>query len=158
MPKKAAPEPARPCTSRSCGRSTCLARWTKLRIRRKMRLALPVWANARAPAVPRGRWTMTSDPRECFVYVALPGHADLVTAGRFVASVDRHDVALGRFVYGRQYLERADAVAIDPLELKLDTRVFETRRLKGVFGALRDAGPDYWGRRIIEKHAGKPQL
>jgi serine/threonine-protein kinase HipA len=27
-----------------------------------------------------------------------------------------------------------------------------------VFGALRDAGPDYWGRRVIEKHAGKPQL
>jgi serine/threonine-protein kinase HipA len=27
-----------------------------------------------------------------------------------------------------------------------------------VFGALRDAGPDYWGRRVIEKHAGKAQL
>ncbi|MBK6674296.1 MAG: HipA domain-containing protein [Proteobacteria bacterium] len=25
---------------------------------------------------------------------------------------------------------------------------------KGLFGALRDAGPDYWGRRVIEKHAG----
>ena len=25
-----------------------------------------------------------------------------------------------------------------------------------MFGALRDAGPDYWGRRVIEKHAGKP--
>ena len=29
---------------------------------------------------------------------------------------------------------------------------------KGVFGALRDAGPDFWGRRVIEKHAGKPML
>src|SRR3546814_14796777 len=28
----------------------------------------------------------------------------------------------------------------------------------GVFGALRDAGPDHWGRRVIERHLGKPQL
>lgn len=27
-----------------------------------------------------------------------------------------------------------------------------------MFGALRDPSPDYWGRRIIEKRAGKPQL
>ncbi|GGI25925.1 MULTISPECIES: hypothetical protein [Bradyrhizobium] len=27
-----------------------------------------------------------------------------------------------------------------------------------VFGALRDASSDYWGRRVIEKHAGVPQL
>ena len=30
--------------------------------------------------------------------------------------------------------------------------------MKGVFGALRDAGPDYWGRRVIEKHFGKTTL
>jgi serine/threonine-protein kinase HipA len=27
----------------------------------------------------------------------------------------------------------------------------------GVFGALRDASPDYWGRRIIQRHLGKAQ-
>ena len=27
-----------------------------------------------------------------------------------------------------------------------------------MFGALRDAGPDYWGRRVIEKHSGKTVL
>ena len=47
---------------------------------------------------------------------------------------------------------------IDPVELKLSARTYETARLNGVFGALRDAGPDYWGRRVIEKHAGKAQL
>jgi serine/threonine-protein kinase HipA len=61
-------------------------------------------------------------------------------------------------VYGRRYLDRVDAVPIDPIELKLEERTFETARLKGVFGALRDAGPDYWGRRVIEKHAGKAAL
>lgn len=45
-----------------------------------------------------------------------------------------------------------DAVAIAPIKLKLAKRTFETVRLGGVFGALRDAGPGYLGRRIIEKH------
>jgi serine/threonine-protein kinase HipA len=49
-------------------------------------------------------------------------------------------------------------VPIDPVELKLSEATYETVQLNGVFGALRDAGPDFWGRRVIEKHAGKPQL
>jgi hypothetical protein len=28
---------------------------------------------------------------------------------------------------------------------------FETVKLKGIFGALRDGSPDAWGRRIIER-------
>src|SRR5262249_10495203 len=35
---------------------------------------------------------------------------------------------------------------------------YETVRLKGFFGALRDAMPDYWGRRVIERNAGKTNL
>ncbi len=27
-----------------------------------------------------------------------------------------------------------------------------------MFGAIRDASPDYWGRRVIEKHVGKTEL
>jgi serine/threonine-protein kinase HipA len=81
-----------------------------------------------------------------------------VTAGKFQLSSDRHGTPIGRFVYGRTYLERANAVAIDPVELTLGKGTFQTAGLKGVFGALRDAGPDYWGRRVIEKHAGKSQL
>ena len=40
----------------------------------------------------------------------------------------------------------------------LGTATYRTTALKGIFGALRDASPDYWGRRVIEKHAGKTQL
>jgi len=102
---------------------------------------------------------MTSNkPTECFVYLTLPGETDFVTAGKFALSTDRRGIALGRFIYGKSYLERSDAVPIDPIELKLSATTFETTRLSGVFGALRDAGPDYWGRRVIEKHAGKVQL
>jgi len=96
--------------------------------------------------------------QEAFVYITLPDQLEPVTAGRFVISEDRHGVSLGRFVYGKSYLERVDAVAIDPVELKLATGTFETTAMNGVFGALRDSGPDYWGRRVIERHAGKARL
>src|SRR6185437_1740795 len=102
---------------------------------------------------------MTSKPNtECYVYITLPGETESVTAGRFELTKDRRGNALGRFVYGKSYLARANAVAIDPIELKLSGNTYDTARLNGVFGALRDAGPDYWGRRVIEKHAGVAQL
>jgi serine/threonine-protein kinase HipA len=93
---------------------------------------------------------------ECFVYIVLPGETEFVTAGRFAREIDRHGVATGRFVYGKSYLARQNAVPIDPHELKLSTRTYETQLLKGVFGALRDASPDHWGRRIIERNFGSP--
>ncbi len=103
---------------------------------------------------------MTSEPgaTECYVYVTLPGKSAFVTAGRFVLEPDRSSVPVGRFVYGRSYLSNPDAVPIDPIDLKLAGTTCRTTALKGVFGALRDAGPDHWGRRVIERHAGVPQL
>jgi len=103
---------------------------------------------------------VTSKPgaTECFVYITLPGETEFVAAGKFVLNVDRAGDPVGRFVYGRSYLERKEAVPIDPVELKLGMTTYRTTALKGVFGALRDAGPDYWGRCVIEKHVGKPQL
>src|SRR5215467_6288286 len=95
---------------------------------------------------------------ECFVYITLPGQTSAVTAGKFVRTQDQRGDTLGRFIYGRSYSGNPQAVEIDPVELKLSTRTYETTRLNGVFGALRDSGPDYWGRRVIEKHAGKVQL
>jgi serine/threonine-protein kinase HipA len=55
-------------------------------------------------------------------------------------------------------LQRDDAVEIDPVELRLTDRTYETANLGGVFGALRDSSPDYWGRCVIGKHSGKNQL
>lgn len=95
---------------------------------------------------------------EVFVYLTLPGETSPVTAGRFELTTDAQGVSVGRFVYGRRYLARSDAVPIDPIELKLEERAFQTARLHGMFGALRDASPDYWGRRVIEKHARKANL
>jgi serine/threonine-protein kinase HipA len=103
---------------------------------------------------------MTSKPAptECFVYITLPGTTEPVTAARFELTADRAGTPLGRLVYGKSYLERSDTVPFDPVELKLTSRVYETTMLKGVFGALRDASPDSWGRRVIERHVGKSPL
>ncbi len=95
---------------------------------------------------------------ECYVYITLPGETEFVTAGKFELTTNRQGNPVGKFVYGRSYLARDNAVPIDPLELKLSTKTYETTILKGVFGALRDASPDYWGRRVIEKYTGLAQL
>jgi serine/threonine-protein kinase HipA len=57
---------------------------------------------------------------------------------------------IGRFRYGDRYLQRQEAVALDPFHLPLAKEVFEFTQLKGIPGAVRDAGPDAWGRRVIE--------
>jgi len=104
---------------------------------------------------------MTSRPAPpgCFVYITLPGATEAVTAARFELTTSRGGFPLGRLVYGKSYLARGgDAVAFDPVELRLGPRVYETTMMKGVFGALRDASPDSWGRRVIERHAGKSPL
>ncbi len=97
-------------------------------------------------------------PTECFVYITLPGTTEPVTAARFELATGRTGAPLGRLVYGKSYLERRDAVPFDPIELKLISRVYETTMMNGVFGALRDATPDSWGRRVIERHLGRAVL
>lgn len=91
---------------------------------------------------------------EAFVHLMLPGTTEFVAVGRFVLATDRVGIPFGRFIYGRSYLERSDAVPLDPMELPLSDRTYQTERLKGMFGALRDSGPDYWGRRVIDKYSG----
>lgn len=90
--------------------------------------------------------------RECFVHIVLPGETEFVPAARFQWLPDEGGLPLGRLIYGRRYLERREAVPLDPLELPLAPRVYETRTLGGVFGAIRDAAPDHWGRRVIQRH------
>ncbi len=102
--------------------------------------------------------TSSDSAQECYVHITLPGETEFVTAGKFALATNRQGIPTGRFVYGRSYLRRENAVPINPLERKLSSRTYATTMLAGVFGALRDASPDYWGRRVIEKYTGKAQL
>ncbi|MCU0698722.1 MAG: type II toxin-antitoxin system HipA family toxin [Myxococcaceae bacterium] len=88
--------------------------------------------------------------------MTLPGQTSAVPAARFTWTRTRAGVPLGQLVYGRRYLARADAVPLDPFELPLSERRFETVRLGGFFGCLRDSSPDFWGRRVIERHVPAP--
>lgn len=99
-----------------------------------------------------------SSERECYVYIQMPRSLEVVTCGRFVLTPLPRGAGRGRFVYGRSYRSRPDAVPIDPINLPISPKTFETVRLGGVFGALRDSAPDAWGRLVIEKVLGRSDL
>ena len=92
---------------------------------------------------------MTSE-RQLYVYVQLPGTLKTVPAALLKIEQLRDGTFVGRFRYGDRYLARADAVEFDPLQLPLGNTVYEFTKLKGIPGAVRDAAPDAWGRRVIE--------
>lgn len=92
---------------------------------------------------------MTSE-REAYIYIQLPGTLETVTAALLRVQTLPDGTQIGRFRYGDRYLQRAEAVAIDPYRLPLEKTVHEFTQLKGIPGALRDASPDAWGRRVIE--------
>ena len=48
---------------------------------------------------------------------------------------------------------RVKSEEVDPVELRLSDRTYETVRMEGFFGAIRDAMPDSWGRRVIDRRA-----
>jgi serine/threonine-protein kinase HipA len=92
---------------------------------------------------------MTSE-RQVYIYIQLPGTLDTVPAALLKIEKQLDGIYVGRFRYGDRYLQRQDAVAFDPFQLPLGKSVYEFTKLKGIPGAARDAGPDAWGRRVIE--------
>jgi serine/threonine-protein kinase HipA len=89
---------------------------------------------------------MTSEPREAFVWVWLPGAEEPVVAGRLDAVGD----AIA-FAYGRSYLERDQRIPLYLPELPL--RRGRIMPLVGtIAGCIADAGPDAWGQRVILNH------
>lgn len=88
-----------------------------------------------------------------WVWVYLPGRVDPVLCGRYERTVTGAGVA-GNFIYGKSYLARADRLPIDPIVLPLEATRYETTALDGWFSVLLDAGPDAWGRRLIDRAIG----
>jgi len=58
------------------------------------------------------------------------------------------------FQYGKKYLARDDAVAIDPITLPLSEILYKTPDWLILFGAIRDSAPDSWGRYVLDKETG----
>lgn len=100
---------------------------------------------------------MASSEQRAYVHLQLPQSLEVVTAGYYELEFPQ-GVPRGTFIYNPAYLSRPDAVPLEPYELPLTPRRLQTVRLNGIFGALRDASPDAWGRRIIEKRLGRADL
>ncbi len=93
---------------------------------------------------------MTSSPDSTFVFVQLPDTGDVVVAGRY----DLEHAAgrpVGVFVYARSYMDRPESFALDPENLPLVDRELRTVKNRGMFGVLRDAAPDFWGRLVVDR-------
>lgn len=88
-----------------------------------------------------------------YVTIALPGEAQAVPAGLLEMDEIGAETQRSTFSYGKLYVQRANALPVDPLSLPLTReRMIGLVPAGGLtlFGALRDAAPDFWGRRVIE--------
>ena len=89
---------------------------------------------------------MTSTSERAVVFIRLSG-MDYVPAGLL-----RHEDRAYFFRYGRRYLQRPDAIPLDPAWMPLADMEFSGSNL---FSALRDAAPDRWGRKVLGLMAGR---
>ena len=100
---------------------------------------------------------MTSE-REAYVYIQLPGTLETVPCASLKIRSVGTGADEGTFTYGRKYLERPNVVALDPFHLPLSARPQKFTKLKGIPGAVRDASPDAWGRRVIQAKLQRPEV
>jgi serine/threonine-protein kinase HipA len=93
-----------------------------------------------------------------YVFIHLPGQIEAVAAGRLELVSRDGELLTSRFQYGQRYRDRANALDVDPVSLPLAGETDVAREpVNGLplFGAIRDAAPDAWGRRVIESRLGR---
>lgn len=88
---------------------------------------------------------MSSDKESIFVWVYLQNQSEPSLCGRVTRSISTSGVPLGEFIYRKAYLNKPNALPLDPVLLPLIERPVETTLLNGHFSVLLDAGPDSWG-------------
>ena len=84
--------------------------------------------------------------REIVVFIYLPDETKAVPAGIFTHD---SDLKVGNFAYGRHYLERDNAMPVDPVALQPSLPINAVTVNGGLYGSFRDASPDYWGRLVV---------
>lgn len=87
--------------------------------------------------------------QELYVYVHL-GKESWVPAG-LLQYEESGRFSSSSFRYGTKYLKRSNAIAIDPIQLPLQETTFSTLEGFSIFNGIRDAGPDKWGRHLLDK-------
>ena len=89
--------------------------------------------------------------KQAIVFIYIDGQP--VPAGILTTSVDGRYTS-SEFSYGSRYIERPDAIPVDPVTLPLPPPnrkdvVYRTKADFSVFNGIRDAGPDKWGRYLL---------
>ncbi len=93
---------------------------------------------------------MTAPEQSCYVYIQLPGTFEWVPCASLKIKEVGAGAFEGTFTYGKKYLARHNVVALDRYRLPLTQSPQKFTKLKGIPGAIRDASPDAWGRRVIQ--------
>ena len=103
---------------------------------------------------------MTATEKKLYVFA----HIDTQWApcGQLTLMEDGERMLASTFAYGTRYLERPSALEVDPVSLSLQDKsavrgkaLFPPNNLP-MFGGIRDAAPDAWGRRVIESRFKAP--
>jgi serine/threonine-protein kinase HipA len=103
---------------------------------------------------------MAATEQKLFVFTYLD--TEWVPCGQLTLSEDGAKLSASTFAYGLRYLQRPGALEVDPVALSLrdlgsvrGTALFPPNNLP-LFGGIRDAAPDAWGRRVIESRLKVP--
>ena len=103
---------------------------------------------------------MTATEQKLYVFTYLD--TEWVPCGQLTLSEDGAKLSASTFAYGLRYLQRPGALEVDPVSLSLrdmdrvrGTALFPPNNLP-LFGGIRDAAPDAWGRRVIESRLKVP--
>jgi serine/threonine-protein kinase HipA len=96
------------------------------------------------------------------LYVFAYVDTQWVPCGQLTLTEDGAELLASTFAYGLRYLERPGALEVDPVSLSLRDKnvvrgnaLFPPNNLP-MFGGIRDAAPDAWGRRVIESRLKVP--
>jgi serine/threonine-protein kinase HipA len=103
---------------------------------------------------------MAQVEQSLFVFAHLDG--EWVPCGRLSLLEEGPRLLASNFAYGLRYLERRGILEIDPVALSLRDRTTVRGKVLfppsdlAFFGAIRDAAPEAWGRRVIEARLRVP--
>jgi serine/threonine-protein kinase HipA len=103
---------------------------------------------------------MAASQLNLFVFGYLD--CDWAPCGRLSLTEDGPALQAATFAYGLKYLQRETALEIDPVSLSLQDKTAIRGRILlppeglALFGGIRDAAPDAWGRRVIESRLRAP--
>jgi serine/threonine-protein kinase HipA len=103
---------------------------------------------------------MAAKEQKLFVFANLD--AKWAPCGQLTLTEDGAKLLASEFAYGLRYLERPNALEVDPVSLSVKDKnavrgkvLFPPNNLSS-FGGIRDAAPDAWGRRVIESRLKVP--